>query len=73
MGVARNAKKVHQTIVHYKIYNGRPKARWCDGVKNDIRTMKIVNWRKVAQESDWGGVFPAWVVEPQKRKKKKKG
>jgi hypothetical protein len=34
-----------------------------DQVKNDIREMRIVNWRKVAQDNKWGVAYPAWIVE----------
>jgi hypothetical protein len=38
--------------------------------------MGIVSWRHVAQDRDdggeqWGGVYPSWIVDPQKKKRKK--
>jgi hypothetical protein len=52
MGDARKVKKIQQANLHYKRHMGRPKSRWRDGVKNDIRKMGIVNRRKVAQDRD---------------------
>ena len=31
---------------------GRPKTRWEDGVLEDIKSMNISNWKKVAQNRD---------------------
>jgi hypothetical protein len=31
---------------------GRPKTRWEDGVLEDIKSMNVSNWRKVAQNRD---------------------
>ena len=35
-----------------KIPIGRPKTRWEDGVLEDIKSMNISNWKKVAQNRD---------------------
>ena len=44
-----------------KLYNnrkrGRPKLRWIDQVEEDLKTMKIKNWRKKTEESaQWNSV-----------------
>ena len=31
---------------------GRPKTRWEDGVLEDIKSMNVSNWKKVAQNRD---------------------
>ena len=31
---------------------GRPKTRWEDDVLEDIRSMNVSNWKKVAQDRD---------------------
>jgi len=31
---------------------GRPKPRWEDDVLEDIRSMNVSNWKKVAQDGD---------------------
>jgi len=37
---------------------GRPKTRWEDDVLEDIRSMNIHNWKKVAQGRDcWKKMF----------------
>ena len=37
---------------------GRPKTRWEDGVLEDIKSINIGNWEKVAQDIDrWKKVF----------------
>jgi hypothetical protein len=45
MDDTRNARKIYQTNLHQKRLKGRPKARWKDEVENDIRKMRIDNWR----------------------------
>jgi len=32
--------------------NGRPKTRWEDDVLEDIKSMNVCNWKKVAQNRD---------------------
>jgi hypothetical protein len=33
---------------------GRPKLRWKDGVDQDVRTLEVENWRKVAlARAEW--------------------
>jgi len=37
---------------------GRPKTRWEDDVLEDIKSMNVRNWKKVAQNRDsWNKVF----------------
>jgi len=31
---------------------GRPKTRWEDGVLEDIKSINIINWKKVVQHRD---------------------
>jgi hypothetical protein len=31
---------------------GRPKARWKDEAENDIRKMRIDNWKQIAQDTN---------------------
>jgi len=31
---------------------GRPKTRWEDDVLEDIRSMNVGNWKKIAQDGD---------------------
>jgi hypothetical protein len=52
MDDARNAKKIYKTNLHQKGPKGRPKARWKDEVENDIRKMRIDNWRQIVQDRD---------------------
>jgi len=53
---ARSTKKLHQINLHQKLSTERTKARWTDAVQNDIRRMRIANWRQVAEDRDgWRG------------------
>jgi hypothetical protein len=49
---ARTTEKIHQANIHQKLPKLRPKARWKDDVQNDVRKMRIVNWRQVAKDRD---------------------
>jgi hypothetical protein len=49
---ARNAKKIYQTNLYQKRPKGRPNARWKNEVENNIRKMRIENWRQTVQDRD---------------------
>jgi len=52
MDGARNTKKIIKANLHEKRRKRRLTARGKDDVANDIREMRIVNWRQGAQERD---------------------
>jgi DNA polymerase III delta prime subunit len=71
--------KICHTSLHQKRPKSLSKARWKDGVENDVRKMLAVNWREVAQDRDgWSTAarerLTFWIVEQNKirRKMKKK-
>jgi hypothetical protein len=47
-------ERVDKTIYKWKPYatrpKGRPRVRWEDGVRNDLRKMGVNNWKQRAQE-----------------------
>jgi len=47
-------ERVAKTIYKWKTYatrpNGRPRLRWEDDVRNDLRKMGVKNWKRRAQE-----------------------
>jgi len=45
-------QKIKRWKPMYKRPFGRPKTRWEDGVLEDIKSIKICNWKKVAQNRD---------------------
>jgi hypothetical protein len=51
-------------ILYEKIYTkrvrGRPKLRWSDDVREDLRILKVKDWRFVGAR----GQGPQWSVEP---------
>ena len=52
MDDARNTEKIIKINLHQKPCKRRLTARGKDDVANDIREMRIVNWRKGAQDGD---------------------
>jgi hypothetical protein len=37
---------------------GRPKLRWKEDVRNDLKAMKVENWKKLAQDRNkWKGII----------------
>jgi hypothetical protein len=47
-----NVQKIKRWKPMSKRPIGRPKTRWEDDVLEDIRSMNISNWKKVAQNRD---------------------
>jgi hypothetical protein len=45
-------QKIKRWKPTYKRPNGRPKTRWEDDVLEDIKSINIDNWKKVAQNRD---------------------
>jgi hypothetical protein len=45
-------RKYNKPIYIKRWLKGRPKARWKDEVENDIRKMRIDNWRQIVQDRD---------------------
>ena len=38
--------------------DGRPKARWIDGVQADLRTLRVMNSQQKAQDREiWNGIL----------------
>ena len=71
---ARNTKKIYEADLTQKPIKERPKDRWKGDVENGIKTMGIINCRRMAKDTaGWwtapgggGGPCPSWTVEPQK-------
>jgi hypothetical protein len=47
-----NVQKIKRWKPMSKRPIGRPKTRWEDDVSEDIKSMNICNWKKVAQNSN---------------------
>jgi hypothetical protein len=47
-----NVQKIKRWKAKSKRAIGRPKTRWEDDVLEDIKSMNIRNWKKVAQNRD---------------------
>ena len=47
-------ERVAKTIYKWKLYatrpKGRPRVRWEDDVRNDLRKMGVTNWKQTTQE-----------------------
>jgi len=47
-------ERVAKTIYKWKSYatrpKGRPRVRWEDDVRNDLRKMRVNNWKQTTQE-----------------------
>jgi hypothetical protein len=52
MAEDNNVQKIKRWNPMPKRPNGRPKTRWEDDVLEDIKSMNISNWKKVAQKRD---------------------
>ena len=47
-------KRIHKR----KPFTGRPKSRWDDDVRNDLKKMKLVKWaEQVQNRSKWKAIF----------------
>jgi hypothetical protein len=46
----KDLKKIYQWKLIASRAVGRPKIRWMDNVMKDIQAMKIVNWKRCAQD-----------------------
>ncbi|XP_022196882.1 craniofacial development protein 2-like [Nilaparvata lugens] len=58
MDDSRSTKKVHRMNPGGRRLRGRPRMRWIDDVKNDLRQMGIRGWRRKAQNRDeWRGIL----------------
>jgi hypothetical protein len=67
-----DANRMPWKMLYEKIYTkrvrGRPKFRWCDDVREDLRIPKVKDWRSTAMDRDAetvgaGGQGPQWAVE----------
>jgi hypothetical protein len=45
-----NGERVAKTIYKWKPYATRPKGRWEDDVRKDLRKMGVNNWKQRMQE-----------------------
>jgi hypothetical protein len=52
MNSDRTAKKIFNTKPDGARSSGRPKLRWEDGVRQNIRILGVKNWKKVALNRD---------------------
>ena len=52
MAEDNNVQKIKRWKTMSKRPIGRPKPRWEDDVLEDIRSMNVSNWKKVAQDGD---------------------
>jgi hypothetical protein len=50
MSEQRDVKKIHKRKLIASRSVGHPKIRWMDNVMKDIKAMKIVNWKRCAQD-----------------------
>jgi len=55
-------ERVTKTIYKWKPYatgpKGRPRVRWEDDVRNDLRKMGVSNWKQRTQErKQWKGII----------------
>jgi hypothetical protein len=53
---------VVKKIYKWKPLTGRPKSRWEDDIRNDMRRMEIVKWTEQVQDR------PKWKVTVEKAK-----
>ena len=75
-------ERVANIVYKWKPYatrpKGRPRVRWEDDVRNDLRKMGVNNWKRTTQErKKWKEIIEKRqnsqrVVELKKKKKKKK-
>jgi phosphoglycolate phosphatase-like HAD superfamily hydrolase len=52
MDAKRMSRKILYEKIYTKIVRGRPKLRWFDDVREDLRTLKIKDWRCTAMPRD---------------------
>jgi hypothetical protein len=52
MSEHNNVKKIERWKFMSKRPIGRPKLRWKDDILEDIKSMKVRNWKYVAQNTD---------------------
>jgi hypothetical protein len=53
----RTVKKVNWKPIARR-HIGRPKLRWKENVRNDLKVMKVQNWKKLAQDRNkWKGII----------------
>jgi hypothetical protein len=56
-----DANRMPRKILYEKIYTerlrGRPKLRWFDDVKEDLRMLKVKDWRSTAMGCDAWSLF----------------
>jgi len=48
----KTLKKIFNTTPEGLRRDGRPKVRWEDGIDQDMRTLEVKNWKKVALDRD---------------------
>ena len=71
-------ERVAKTIYKWKPYatrpKGRPRLRWEDDVRNDLRKMGVKNWKQRAQEGKkWNEITEQAKTHKELKKKKKNG
>jgi hypothetical protein len=52
MARERGVKRIFEDKPGSRRRVGRPRLRWVDGVKNDLRTMGVKRWRNVAKDRE---------------------
>jgi hypothetical protein len=53
----RTARKITEQTPYKTIPAGRPRLRWMDQVEEDLKRMKIVDWReKVEDRQEWNRI-----------------
>ena len=70
-------ERVAKTIYKWKPYatrpKGRPRVRWEDDVRNDLRKMGVNNWKQRTQErKKWKEIIEQGRTHKEQKKKKKK-
>jgi len=70
----RVVKSIYKWKPHATRPKGRPRLRWDDDVRDDLRKMGVNNWKQKAQErKPWRGIIEQTkthrVVELRKKKK----
>jgi hypothetical protein len=62
MGANRIPRKILYEKIYTKRVTGRPKMRWFDDVREDLRILKVKDWRPTAMDRD------AWKLLVQEAK-----
>jgi hypothetical protein len=53
----RTVKKINWKPIAPR-HIGRPKLRWEEDIRNDLKAMKVQNWKKLAQDRNkWKGII----------------